>query len=142
MLIIGRLKEGKRAKEEEQETILKLMRLTNSDANEQRKTSVIAIETGRQCQAAAMEGKQGQAPAFSESMVLQVWSPDLPISLPWAFTDMRILKHHAPPPGNQTLWRQGPTICLLTRLLLPPLHPLQPNPQCLPPVIRTSAGDH
>lgn len=46
MLIIGRLEKGKGVREE-QETVLKLRGITSSDANEQRKTIVIAIETER-----------------------------------------------------------------------------------------------
>lgn len=40
---------------EEQEAGLKRMGLTSSDANEQRKTVAIAIETGRRCRIAAVE---------------------------------------------------------------------------------------
>ena len=54
MLITSRLNNGKGAREE-QETGLKLMRLTSSDAIEQRKTLVIAIETGRKCRVVVVE---------------------------------------------------------------------------------------
>lgn len=51
---IGRLEKTKAAREE-QEIGLKLMRLTSSDANKQRKILAIAIETERKCRIAAVE---------------------------------------------------------------------------------------
>lgn len=126
-LKIGGLEKGKGARGE-QETVLKLKGIASSDANEQRKTRVIAIETERNRQ--IVQGRKAglQVVHFLRGVVP---GPGEAGSL-GALLETCITGPHPSPPGNEKLWRWGPAICIFAHLLLPRLSsPSAPPPQAV-----------